>query len=1072
MNTTDLTERGLEGRICAALTGLPCEPDTAASADGVRQRPAVYGAGWICGDADDYDREHCVDLRQLVAFLADTQPRLHDAFALDEDGPTRRKFLARLQAETARRGTVDVLRKGLAHGPHHVDLFFGTPSAGNETAAALHDANRFSVTRQLRYGRDGSGSALDLALFVNGLPVATFELKNSLTKQTVDDAVHQYRRDRDPHERLFEQGRCVAHFAVDEHEVKFCTHLRGKASWFLPFNMGWDDGAGNPPNPDGLKTDYLWRRVLTRESLTDVLENYAHLLSTKDHGTGRRTRTQIWPRYHQLGVVRALLADARRHGAGRRYLIQHSAGSGKSNSIAWLTHQLIGLAKDDVPVFDSVIVVTDRRILDRQIRDTVKQFAQVGATVGHAERSGDLRRFIEGGKKIVISTVQKFPFILDEIGNQPPGQGPCGRRFAIIIDEAHSSQGGRTSAAMSQALSATGAGAGDDAEAAPAAKPEAKTTGGDASSAVADGETVPNGKAAPDAEAVPDGDAAPAAAVVTEEDDDEGDTFEDHINRLMETRRLLPNASYFAFTATPKNKTLEIFGEPAPQPDGTVKHLPFHVYTMKQAIQEGFILDVLASFTPVRSYYRLARTVEDDPEFDTGKAQKKLRRYVESHGHAIRLKAGIMVDHFHEQVLAPGKIGRQARAMVVAGSVDRAIRYHHAIGACLAERKSPYRAIVAFSGEREFGGAKVSEASLNGFPSSSIAGKLREDPYRFLICADKFQTGYDEPLLHTMYVDKILSGIKAVQTLSRLNRAHPKKHDVFVLDFMNDADTIRKAFEPYYRATVLADETDPDKLHDLQADLDGYEVYSQADVDRLVRRYLEGASRDRLDPILDACVAAYRAGLDEDAQVAFKGKAKGFVRTWGFLSMVLPWTNAEWEKRSIFLNLLVPKLPAPREEDLSRGILEAIDMDSYRAEKRLAMRIRLPDQDGEIAPVPAAGGGGRPEPELDRLSNIIAAFNERFGNIPWEDADRVHRLITEEIPARVAADSAYRNARERSDRQNARIELDKALSRVMTTIVNDDTQLFRHFADDEGFRRWLTDAVFDLTCEGPVATAR
>ena len=680
MNTTDLTERGLEGRICAALTGLPCEPDTAASADGVRQRPAVYGAGWICGDADDYDREHCVDLRQLVAFLADTQPRLHDALTLDEDGPTRRKFLARLQAETARRGTVDVLRKGLAHGPHHVDLFFGTPSTGNERAAELHDANRFSVTRQLRYGRDGSGSALDLALFVNGLPIATFELKNSLTKQTVDDAVHQYRRDRDPRERLFEPGRCVAHFAVDEHEVKFCTHLRGKASWFLPFNMGWDDGAGNPPNPDGLKTDYLWRRVLTRESLTDVLENYAHLLSTKDHGTGRRTRTQIWPRYHQLDVVRALLVDARRHGAGRRYLIQHSAGSGKSNSIAWLTHQLIGLAKDDVPVFDSVIVVTDRRILDRQIRDTVKQFAQVGATVGHAERSGDLRRFIKGGKKIVISTVQKFPFILDEIGNRPPGQGPCGRRFAIIIDEAHSSQGGRTSAAMSQALSATGAVAGDD------------------------------------------------AAVVTEEDDDEGDTFEDRINRLMETRRLLPNASYFAFTATPKNKTLEIFGEPAPQADGTVKHLPFHVYTMKQAIQEGFILDVLASFTPVRSYYRLARTVEDDPEFDTGKAQKKLRRYVEGHGYAIRLKAGIMVDHFHEQVLAPGKIGRRARAMVVAGSVDRAIRYHHAIGACLAERKSPYRAIVAFSGEREFGGAKVSEASLNGFPSSSIAGKLREDP--------------------------------------------------------------------------------------------------------------------------------------------------------------------------------------------------------------------------------------------------------------------------------------------------------------------------------------------------------
>ena len=552
------------------------------------------------------------------------------------------------------------------------------------------------------------------------------------------------------------------------------------------------------------------------------------------------------------------------------------------------------------------------------------------------------------------------------------------------------------------------------------------------------------------------------SAAGAEEDDE---TLEDKINRLMEAKKLLPNASYFAFTATPKNKTLEIFGEPEPQADGTVKHRPFHSYTMKQAIQEGFILDVLEHYTPVESYYKLVKKVEGDPEFDTKRAKKKLRRYVESHDHAIRLKAEIMVDHFHEQVLALNKIGGEARAMVVTSGIERAIQYYHAIRDYLAERKSRYRAIVAFSGEHEYGGAKVTEASLNGFPSSQIADRIQQDPYRFLVCADKFQTGYDEPLLHTMYVDKILSGIKAVQTLSRLNRAHPKKHDVFVLDFMNDADTIQEAFADYYRTTILAEETDPNKLHDLKAALDGYQVYAHAQVDELVALYLGGADRDRLDPILDACVADYREQLDEDGQVDFKGKAKAFLRTYGFLSSILPYTNAEWEKLSIFLNFLVPKLPAPVEEDLSKGILEAIDMDSYRVEKQAAVKIQLPDADAEIEPVPTTGGGHKPEPELDRLSNILKTFNDQFGNIPWTDADRVHKLITEDIPQRVAADTAYQNARKNSDKQNARIEHDKALARVMTAVLKDDTELFKQFMDNESFRRWLTDTVFGLTYE-------
>jgi len=991
----DTSEKGLESLIVRAMTGRTelLVPEHLATETSV---PVAGGTGWLLGDTGHYDREYAVDLVQLHGFLRVTQPKVAAALSLEMDGPTRRAFLARLQGEISKRGVIDVLRHGVKHGPLSIDLFYGAPSPGNPTAAERHAQNRFSVTRQLRYSREETQRALDLSLFINGLPIATFELKNSLTKQTVEDAIEQYKRDRDPREKLFALGRCMVHFAVDDHEVRFCTHLKGKGSWFLPFNKGWNDGAGNPPNPDGLKTDYLWKRILTPDGLTDILENYAQLVETKDEKTGKKKTVQIWPRYHQLDVVRKLLSHAGEHGAGKRYLIQHSAGSGKSNSIAWLAHQLIGLRKAGAIVFDSIIVVTDRKILDQQIRDTIKQFAQVGATVGHAVDSGDLRRFIAEGKKIVISTVQKFPFILKEIGDEQRA-----RRFAIIIDEAHSSQGGKTSAALSRALWAEGA-------------------------------------------------------------EGEDETVEDAINRLMESRKLLPNASYFAFTATPKNKTLEIFGE-AYQAGDQAKHRPFHSYTMKQAIDEGFILDVLKSYTPVNSYYKLVKKIEGDPEFDSKRATKKLRKYVESHDHAIRLKAEIMVDHFHEQVLALNKVGGQARAMVVCSGIERAIQYFHAIRGYLEERKSPYRAIVAFSGEVEHEGAKATEASLNGFPSSAIADRIAVDPYRFLVCADKFQTGYDEPLLHTMYVDKPLSGIKAVQTLSRLNRAHPQKHDVFVLDFQNDSDGIQASFADYYRTTILAEETDSNKLHDLKTALDRAQVYSATQIDDFVALYVGGADRDRLDPILDACVAVYKDQLDEDGQVDFKGKAKAFTRTYGFLAAILPYTNAEWEKLSIFLNFLVPKLPAPKEEDLSRGILGAIDMDSYRVEKQAAMKIQLPDADAEIEPVPTMGGARKPEPELDRLSNIIKSFNDQFGNISWSDRDRIHRLMTQDIPAKVAADAAYQNAQKNSDKQNARIEHDRALARVMTAVLKDDTELFKQFVDNPDFKRWLADMVFSLT---------
>jgi type I restriction enzyme R subunit len=851
---------------------------------------------------------------------------------------------------------------------------------------------------------DETRRTLDLCLFINGLPIATFELKNSLTKQTVEDAVQQYKRDRDPRERLFEFGRCVVHFAVDDSEVRMCTELRGKGSWFLPFNKGHNDGAGNPPNPHGLKTAYLWREVLTPAGLTNILENYAQIVEEKDPRTGRKKRKQVWPRFHQLSLVRQALADVRAQGAGRRYLIQHSAGSGKSNSIAWLAHQLIGLKRDGDAakgeVFDSVIVVTDRRLLDDQIQTTIKQFMQVGATVGHAERSGDLRKFIEEGKKIIVSTVQKFPFILEEIATEG------GKTFAIVIDEAHSSQGGKTSAAMSQAL----------------------------------------GAQAEDEDAGPDPE----------------DTVNAAIEKRMAARKMLTNASYFAFTATPKNKTLEMFGEPlAPDAEGKVKHRPFHSYTMKQAVEEGFILDVLKAYTPVDSYYKLVKKTEDDPEFDIKKAQKKLRRYVESHDHATRLKAEIMADHFHEQVMAAGKIGGQARAMVITSGIERAIQYFHAFKAYLVERKSPYQAIVAFSGEHDYNGVKVSEASLNGFSSSDIAGRIQTDPYRFLVCADKFQTGYDEPLLHTMYVDKPLSGIKAVQTLSRLNRAHPQKHDCFVLDFQNNAEAITFAFQDYYRTTLLAEETDPNKLHDLKGALDAAQVYSPEQVRQVVELFLGGADRDKLDPILDVCVAVYVDRLDEDGQVDFKGKAKVFCRTYAFLSSVIPYSNAEWEKLSIFLDLLTPKLPAPKEEDLAKGILEAIDMDSYRVEKKAVMKIALTDSDAEIEPVPTDAHGHRTEPEMDRLSNILKTFNEQFGTL-FADTDRVAKRIREDIAPQVAADAAYQNAKENTP-HTARMAHDQALAKVMQHLLKDDTQVYKQFVENESFKRFVGDMVYVIT---------
>lgn len=959
------------------------------------------------GSNDDYNQEYAIDETRLFRFLLDTQKPYMDELRILESETEKKKFLDRLRKKLSDSGVVEVLRKGFKYKHRTLEMYMVLPSEGNHEAQVLYGKNIFSVTRQLQYSKEYGRLALDMAVFVNGLPIMTFELKNQFTKQNASDAEGQYKKDRLPTELIFSFKRCLVHFAVDDNEIRMCTELKGDKSFFLPFNKGYNDGAGNPPNPDGIKTDYLWKQILTKPELSNILENYAQVVEEKDEDTGKKSYKQIFPRYHQLHVVKALLADAARDGAGHRYLIQHSAGSGKSNSIAWLAHQLVTLKNANGQVFDTIIVVTDRINLDKQIKNTIRQFMQVSSTVGWAKGSGELRQLLDEGKRVIITIVHKFQFILNDISDAYKH-----KKFAIIIDEAHSSQNGSLSAKMNIVLSGN----------------------------------VYN-------------------------DDDE---LEDKINSLIEGKRMAQNASYFAFTATPKNKTLEMFGKtivdengnPILNEDGTKKSAPHYVYTMKQAIEEHFILDVLKYYTPYQSYYHIVKTAADDPLFDKKRAQSVLRSYVENQPYAVKEKAGIIVEHFHNSVKS--KIGGQGRAMVVTSSIQRAIEYYYAITEALQARHSQYRAIVAFSGDANYNGETLNEAKINGFPSGQIEKKFKCDPYRILVVADKFQTGYDEPLLHTMYVDKGLADIKAVQTLSRLNRCYSGKNDVFVLDFANDPAEIQQAFERYYKTTVLSGETDANKLNDLIDTMEPMQVYTQEQVDTFVGLYLGNAPREELDPIIDVCVEAYKA-LDLEDQIAFKSSAKTFVRTYNFLSSILPYGSHEWEKLSIFLNLLVAKLPRPQsEEDDIRKIIEDVDLESYRVVAQDTISIRLADENAEIDAIPVKTDVGIPVPEMDTLTNIIATFHDIWGNCEWTDEDKIKRQIAD-LPDIVKGDEAYQNAMRYSDAQNARDESDRAVFEAIMKTMSSGMELYTAFQDDmrnsnnQSFKKWLLDMVFNST---------
>ena len=948
--------------------------------------------GYEEGHSDDYNKEYALDDKRVERFITETQPEKVAASMCFAAPSERNKFFVRLRDEIVRRGVTDLLRKGYRFNGSLFDLYYPLPSELNPFAVEMYNKNIFCVIRQMHHSIFNADDAVDACISINGLPIATFELKNHYTGQDVMNAVKQYRKDRNPKDPIFAFKRCAVHFAVDDDDIQMCTKLEGEASWFLPFNKGVNGGAGNPVNPNGVKTAYLWEEILSKESLSDIIENYAQVVVKKDKKTGKEKEFVIWPRYHQLDGVRKLLAVTKENPIGQRFLIQHSAGSGKSNSITWLAYQLVTLVENDENIVDSVIVVTDRVNLDKQIRDNIKAFKRLDNTIAWAENSDTLNKSLKAGKKIIITTVHKFQFILDAIGSTLKDSN-----FAIIIDEAHSSQNGSMSADMNIAISGNA--------------------------------------------------------------EYEEETVEDRILKMIEGRKMAPNANYYAFTATPKNKTLQMFGTPIPQPNGEIAHVPFHEYTMKQAIEEGFILDVLKYYTPYRSYYKIIKATEDDPEFDKKQASQKIRAFIERQPETIEQKSRIIVDHFISKVAGAGKIGGQARAMVVTSSIIRAIDFHKAINARLEELHSPYKALVAFSGDKEYMGTIVNEASINGFPSSEIEDRIEQDPYRILVVANKFQTGYDQPLLHTMYVDKQLSDVKAVQTLSRLNRCHPKKKDTFVLDFANDPEMIQAAFQKYYKATTLTHETDPNKLNDLIQEIEDCNIYTQTDVDRFNELYWGGNERNALDPIINVCVERFKIQLDEEHQIKCKSAIKSYLRTYPFLAAVMPFKSVEWEKLYHYYYFLGMKLPKLKIDDWTEGLIESIDFDKYRIIDQGERKIILEDADAEMDPVPVSSKAVKSEPDMESLSNIIEEFNTLYGGIEWEHADTVREQIAT-LPDKLAQSESFQNAVHNSDPETAQIQGNQDLMMIVMEMMAENTEFARNYLDNEQFRTFINTKVF------------
>jgi len=947
---------------------------------------ALTRDGYYVGDPADFDREFAIDRKLFWGFLEETQPT---ELAKLKDRPNwQRLLLERLNKKIRKTSVLTVLKKGLDIDDAHFDLLYRLPYNDlNPEVRARFEVNRFSVTRQVHYSATDSAKSIDMVLFLNGLSLGTLELKNQWTYQNVQDAIKQYRTQRDPAEPLFEFGRCLVHFAVDPDEIFMCTRLAGEDSNFLPFNKGCNFGKGNPVNSKGPKTDYLWLDILRRHSLTNIIEQFAKFTVEKDKRTGKERHVLYFPRYQQLDVVRSLLGHARNHGVGQTYLIQHSAGSGKSHSITWLAYQLVELydPAGTTNVFDSVVVVTDRRVLDTQIRNNIRLFSETKNIVAHAGSSAELKAHLELGKKIIITTVQKFPYIVDGIADLSD------RRFAVIIDEAHSSQSGAAAAGINTSLGGV--------------------------------------------------------------DEEEPDDLQDKILKAMDGRKMSSNASFFAFTATPKSATLEKFGCQAA--DGSFH--PFHLYSMRQAIEESFIHDVLEKYTTYKSYYEVQKSIEENPLFNSVKAQKRLKAAVEASPESIEVKARIMVDHFMSCVWKAKKLKGKAKAMVVTHDIESAIRYFFAIRAALTAVNAPFKALVAFSGDKMVDGNRYTEEAINGFSARVLPDQFALDEYRILVVANKYLTGFDEPMLHTMYVDKRLQGVVAVQALSRLNRCNWKlgKIDTFVLDFYNSVEDIKAAFDPFYTATSLSEPTDVNVLHDLKEALDGFGIYEWSEVTAFNEKFFGGAEAAELHPLIDAVVARFDADLDDEQRIDFKIKAKQFVKIYAQVAAIIPFNNVHWEMLHWFLKLLIPKLKVKdAERDKLDALLDSVDFSTYGLERsRLGVKIDLDDAPGVLDPQNPNLRGAHPEPEdKDPLDEIVRAFNERhFAG--WEATPEEQRVKFINIASRVMKHSDYQAQVEGNpDTQNRQLALERLIQLAISSERRKELDLYKRYSSDPDFK--------------------
>ncbi len=971
----------------------------------------VENGGYIKGNPSDYNREYAVDTTLLFRFLRESQPKEWDKLVAKHGAAgAEANFLKRLHKELDNHGMLYLLRKGIVDSPAKFSLCFFQPASGmNKTDAVNYGKNILSITRQVHYSLKNENS-IDVALFVNGLPVITLELKNAITGQTVENAKRQYKYDRDPRELLLGfKSRCLVHFAVDTDEVYMTTRLSGADTYFLPFNKGNNGGKGNPVGDGNYRTSYLWDEVLQRDSLLDIIQRFIHLESQVDE-KGKKKESIIFPRYHQLDVVRKLTAEIKKSGTGDNYLIQHSAGSGKSNSIAWLAHHLQNQhGADNKVVFNSVIVITDRLVLDKQLQETIYQFEQVeGVVVKIDNNSAQLANALNTGKKIIITTLQKFPFVVEKVKDL------SGKRFAVIVDEAHSSQTGEAARKLKAVI-------------------------GDEYASLSEDERLQK--------------------IADEEAKEEKDTpdSEDEIAKEMATHGRLKNLSFFAFTATPKAKTLEMFGTKGI--DGIPR--AFHIYSMRQAIEEGFILDVLKNYMTYETYFKIGKAIADDPRYEKSKANKALGKFLSLHPHNLAQKTQIIVEHFRS--VTKEKIGGRAKAMVVTGSRLHAVRYYFEFEKYI--KKMGYEKdlgiLVAFSGTVFDGGKEYTEVGINKIRETELPKKFHSGEYQVLLVAEKYQTGFDEPLLHTMFVDKKLHGVKAVQTLSRLNRIYFGKEDTFILDFVNSAEDIKASFAPYYEESVIEETTDANIVYDLKAQLDEYRIYWDTEVENFAKVFFKASKKQGnldfgiLNSYLAPAVDRYK-GKAEDEQDDFKSTLTKFVRTYSFVSNIVKLDDAGMHKFFAFAKCLARKLPC---EDGGRVDLDdEVMLQYYRVQKIFEGSISL--EQGDPLPNTKFAGKGKKSDEQSPLSELVEKLNELFGT-EFGSEDK----ILEQIVADMEKDDNLRTQAQNNSKDHFKFPFNDAFFGVVVDRMTQNKAFCEKVLDDEKFSGMVKELLVDYVYE-------